>query len=156
MISSEYKRLFGPGGCLTPQALRSYIDGSLHFGSRRLVEEHIKKCRLCSEALGGFKKHGRDKYLESDLAFLSRRVRRIYRGNRYEPDRKLPVMLLISVILLLFILLGIFILVKQDILFRQAGAKVRPDTVINAVKVSQDSSAHSQVAPPEETNPVKR
>ena len=147
MISSAHNRLFGPGGCLTSQAIRSYLDSSLPPGSRIQVEEHVKKCRLCSEALKGFKKHGRGKYVNRDLAFLSRRIRRTYSGGNVQPDRKLSLLVLFSLIAFLFVALGVFYVFRQDMLHRKEEARERPDTVINAVKVSPDSSGRSPESP---------
>jgi hypothetical protein len=147
MISSAHDRLFGPGGCLTSQAIRSYLDGSLRPGGRIQVEEHIKKCRLCSEALKGFKKHGRGKYFNRELAFLSKRIRRTYSGGFVQPDRKLSLLVLFSLIAFLFIVLGVFYVFRLDMLHRNQESRERPDTVINAVKVLPDSSSRSPVPP---------
>jgi hypothetical protein len=147
MNSSAHNRLFGPGGCLTSRAIRSYLDSSLPPGGRIQVEEHVKKCRLCAGALEGFKHHGRGRYINRDLAILSKRIRRTYSGGSVQPDRKLPLLVLFSFIAFLFIVLGVFYVFRQDMLHRKGEIREKPDTVIEAVKVLPDSSGRSALSP---------
>jgi len=112
MISSTHNRLFGPGGCLTSSAIRSYLDGSLGMAGRLRVEEHTKKCELCAEALQGYKSRGQSD-LHSDLEFLSRRVRRKYSGTRLFMGWRLPILVLLVLITSILILLGIFYIIQS-------------------------------------------
>ena len=127
MISSTHSRLFGPGGCLTPSAIRSYLDGSLAKSGRLRVEEHIKKCSLCTEALQGYKRHGKG-FLHTDLEFLSGRVRRTYSRKPDMPGRQLPILILFSLVTALVILLAIFYIIRQDESNRKIATPASADT----------------------------
>ena len=140
MISSSHNRLFSPGGCLTAQALRDYAMDMLSSENKKLVREHIKNCKLCAEALEGFKKHGRDKIIKSDLKYISRRVRHRYSGVNYETGKRLSILVLLTFAALLFILLGFFYIFRQS--WIEAGAKKQvKDTIVNASRSLSDSGS---------------
>jgi hypothetical protein len=104
--------LFNPNGCLTSQAIRGYLDGSLRISGRLEVEKHLSHCRICSEALEGFKHHQPDDFLRSDLEYLSGRIRKRYTSARAGSSR-LPVMITFSILISLVILLIIFYIIRQ-------------------------------------------
>jgi len=139
MISSTHNRLFGPGGCLTPAAMRSYLDGSLRMAGRLRAEEHFKKCSLCTEALQGYRRHGQS-FLQSDLEFLSKRVRRTYSGKPDLPGRRLPVLILFSLVTSLLILLGIFYIIRLDETNRQVQSAKTADSTLNEPKPESDTT----------------
>jgi hypothetical protein len=139
MISSTHKRLFGPGGCLTPAAIRSYIDGSLGMAGRLRVEEHIRKCNLCTDALQGYYRHSQKSFLHSDLEFLSKRIKRTYARNPDMPGRQLPVLILFSLTTSLLILLGIFYIIRQDETNRQLTSPKASDSTQNELKSEPDT-----------------
>lgn len=45
--------LFGPGGCLTQEAVHLYIDHKLTEKEQRKIERHTSGCELCKDALSG-------------------------------------------------------------------------------------------------------
>ena len=47
--------LFLASGCLTPEAIRLYIDGKLTGESLLKISRHLEECPLCNEAAEGFK-----------------------------------------------------------------------------------------------------
>jgi len=148
MIYSDPYRLFGPGGCLTNRAIRSYVEGTLRPGGRALVDEHIKKCRICAEAMEGLKKYGRSRNLKEDLDFLSRKVRYTYAGRRLRPGSRVPLLILISVAAILLLLLGIFYIFRQDMSSqRMKTTRMVPDTSVSVVKSLPDSSNPGAVKP---------
>jgi len=140
MISSTHNRLFGPGGCLTNTAISAYLDGSLRLAGRMKVEEHIKKCKLCSEALQGFKRHGQKRFLHSDLEFLVKRVRQTYTSSRDMQVRRLPVLIVFSLVTSLLLLLGIFYIIRQDETNRIPGSAKTFDSTLNEPKTGPDTT----------------
>jgi hypothetical protein len=107
--------LFNPNGCLTAQALRGYLDGSLRISGKLQVEKHLRHCRICSEALEGYKRHQDRNILRSDIEFLSGKIRRRYASSHVN-IRKLPVWTAFSIIVSLIILLIIFYIIRQYLL----------------------------------------
>lgn len=139
MISSVHNRLFSPGGCLTPLAIRSYLDGTLRLSGRMQVEEHLKKCKLCAEALEGYKSRGSKNYLHSDVEYLSRKVRRTYNSRSYSPGRRLPVFIAFTLAVFLLILALIFYALHQNITKPGEHKKVKADSTIQTQVTPADS-----------------
>jgi hypothetical protein len=104
--------LFHPNGCLTAFAIRSYLDGSMGVKGKIEVDKHLRHCRICSEAVDGFRRHQRKDFLRSDLEFLSGKVRKRY-ASALRPSRGLPVMIVFSVFMSLIILLILFFIIRQ-------------------------------------------
>jgi len=104
--------LFHPNGCLTAIAIRSYLDGSLGVKGKIEVDKHLRHCRICSEAMDGFRRHQRKDFLRSDMEFLSGKVRKRY-ASALRPGRGLPVMIVFSVLISLIILLILFFIIRQ-------------------------------------------
>ncbi len=50
---TEHKILFGPGGCITREAIEAYIDGHLSDDELKKLRSHARKCQLCSDSLEG-------------------------------------------------------------------------------------------------------
>jgi len=107
--------LFNPNGCLTAYAIRGYLDGSLRISGKLEVEKHLRHCRICSEAVEGFKGHQHTEILRSDIELLSGRIRKRYASAR-RPNRQLPVMIAFSIFVSLIILLIIFYIIRQYLL----------------------------------------
>jgi hypothetical protein len=140
MISSVHNRLFSPGGCLTPLAIRSYLDGTLRLIGRMQVEEHLKKCNLCTEALEGYKSRGSNNYLHSDVEYLSRKVRRAYNTRSYSPGRRLPVFIPLTLAVFLLILVLIFFVLHQNIINQKEHLKVKTDSTVQTTGAPADTS----------------
>jgi hypothetical protein len=140
MISSVNNRLFSPGGCLTPLAIRGYLDGTLRLSGRMQVEEHLKKCKLCAEALEGYKSRGSKSYLSSDVEYLSRKVRRAYNSRSFSPARRMPVLIVFTLAVFLLILALIFYVLHQNIINQKDHQKVKADSTIQTKVSSADSS----------------
>jgi hypothetical protein len=140
MISSVNNRLFSPGGCLTPLAIRGYLDGTLRLSGRMQVEEHLKKCKLCTEALEGYKSRGSKSYLSSDVEYLSRKVRRAYNSRSFSPGRRIPVLIVFTLAVFLLILALIFYVLHQNIINQKDHQKVKADSTIQTQVSSADTS----------------
>jgi hypothetical protein len=50
---TEHRELFGPGGCITKDAIQLYIDKELTDSELKKIKQHAKKCSLCAESLEG-------------------------------------------------------------------------------------------------------
>ncbi len=46
-------RLFHPSGCLTHETVEHYLHNTLSEEEKRMVEQHINECPLCSDAVEG-------------------------------------------------------------------------------------------------------
>jgi hypothetical protein len=141
MISSVHNRLFSPGGCLTPLAIRGYLDGTLRLSGRMQVEEHLKKCNLCAEALNGYKSRGSDNYLHSDVEYLSRKVRRAYNSRSYAPGKRMPVFITLTLAVFLLILMLIFYVLHQNIINQKVHQKPKTDSTMQSKVIPADTSA---------------
>ena len=115
MAIQTSKGLFNPNGCLTAKAIRGYLDGSLRITGKLEVEKHLRHCRICSEAIEGFKRYHAGDYLRSDLEFLSGKIRKRYSPS-YTRNRRPPFMIAFSIIVSLFILLIILYIIRQYLL----------------------------------------
>ena len=140
MISSVHNRLFSPGGCLTPLAIRGYLDGTLRLSGRMQVEEHLKKCKLCAEALEGYKGRGTTNYLHSDVEYLSRKVRRTYNSRSYWPGRRMPVFVSLTLAVFLLVLVLVFYILRQNIPNKEDHQKVKSDSTIQTTVSPADTS----------------
>jgi hypothetical protein len=145
MISSVHNRLFSPGGCLTPLAIRGYLDGTLRLSGRMQVEEHLKKCKLCAEALEGYKSRGSKSYLHSDVEYLSRKVRREYNSRSYSPGRRMPVFIAFTLAVFLLIVAIILYVLHQNIVNQKAQQKVKADSSVQTQASPADTSRVLQV-----------
>jgi hypothetical protein len=140
MISSVHNRLFSPGGCLTPLAIRGYLDGTLRPNGRIMVEEHLKKCQLCKEALEGYKSRGAKTYLHSDVEYLSRKVRRAYHTRSFSPGRRMPMFIVFTLAVFLIILAFIFYVLHQNIINQKNHQKAKADSTIQTSISPADTS----------------
>jgi hypothetical protein len=140
MISSVHNRLFSPGGCLTPLAIRGFLDGTLRLTGRMQVEEHLKTCKLCTEALEGYKSRGAKSYLHSDVEYLSRKVRRTYNSRSFSPGRSIPVLIVFTLAVFLLILVLIFYVFHQNILNQEIHPKAKADSIIQTQVSPADTS----------------
>jgi uncharacterized membrane protein YvbJ len=111
------------------------------LSGRRQVEEHLKKCNLCAEALEGYKSRGSKSYLHSDVEYLSRKVRRAYNSRSYSPGRRMPVLIAFTLAVFLLILVIIFYVLHQNILNQKNNPKVKADSAVQSQVSPADTSA---------------
>jgi hypothetical protein len=104
------------------------------------VEEHLKKCKLCSEALEGYKSRGSKSYLHSDVEYLSRKVRRAYNSRSIDPGRKMPVFIAFTLAVFLLILAIILYSLHQNIINQKAHQKIKADSSIQTRASQADTS----------------
>lgn len=107
--------LFNPNGCLTAFAIRGFLDGSLRISGKLEVEKHLRHCRICSEAVEGYRGYQHGEILRSDMELLSGRIRKRYAVAR-NSNRRLPVMIAFSIFVSLIILLIIFYIIRHYLL----------------------------------------
>jgi hypothetical protein len=111
METQTYSGLFSPGGCLTAQAFRRYLNGSLRYAEKLKVEKHLRHCLICFNALEGFKRHKNYDFLNSDLEFLSGKIRNRYAANK-KTRRVIPVLVVFSLIIFFIIIFAIYYLFR--------------------------------------------
>jgi predicted anti-sigma-YlaC factor YlaD len=111
METQIYSALLSPGGCITAVTLRRYLDSSLRPAEKVRVDEHLRQCIICSEALEGFKRHRSDDFLQSDLEFLSHKIRRRYSSKRTN-KQGLPVTIVYSLVVFFIILIIIYYIIR--------------------------------------------
>jgi hypothetical protein len=110
METQKYRGLFSPGGCLTSQTFRRYLENSLRPAEKARVEDHLRHCLICSDALEGYKRHHSAGYMQSDLDFLSGKIRRRY-SSRKDTRGRIPVTIVISLfVFLIFILIAYYVI----------------------------------------------
>jgi hypothetical protein len=107
--------LFIPGGCLTAQAFRGYLHGNLTMSEQIMVKEHIRSCRICSDALEGYKRHRKSEFLESDLDLLSSKIRKRY-ASHFKPKGSFPVMIVVVLFIFLIIVLIAYYIIRYLLL----------------------------------------
>lgn len=127
MITHSSISNFNYNGCLTAQGIRHYLNGSLKMSDRLMVEEHVRHCRLCSEALKGFRKHQRKNLMRSDMEYLSKRVRQQYAGGNQGGTYRMPVIVSFALIVLFFLLVALFMILREYQV-QQENAKEKPRT----------------------------
>jgi hypothetical protein len=104
------------------------------------VEEHLKKCKLCSEALEGYKSRGSKSYLSSDVEYLSRKVRRVYNSRSFSPGRRMPLLIVFTLAVFLLILALVFYVLHQNIINQKDHQKVKADSTIQTQVPPADTS----------------
>src|SRR5512133_3722456 len=109
METQKYRGLFNPGGCLNSQTFKRYLENSLRPAEKARVDDHLRHCLICSEALEGYKRHRSNTYMKSDLEFLSGKIRKRF-SSRQMDKFGLPSSILISLFVFLIILLVIYYL----------------------------------------------
>lgn len=50
---TEHREIFGPGGCLTKNAIQLFIDSELTDIELKKIKQHTKQCSLCAESIEG-------------------------------------------------------------------------------------------------------
>jgi anti-sigma factor RsiW len=119
MITHSSISSFNYNGCLTAQGIRHYLDGSLKMSDRLMVEEHVRHCRLCSEALKGFRKHQQKNLMR----------RQKYAGGNQGGTYRMPVIVAIALIVLFFLLVALFMILREYQV-QQENAKEKPQTEV--------------------------
>jgi hypothetical protein len=79
-----------------------------------LVDDHLRHCLICSDALEGYKRHQSKAIMKSDLEFLTGRIRKRYSSRQY--NKGLPVSIMISLFIFLLILLIIYYIIRYFLL----------------------------------------
>jgi hypothetical protein len=69
-----HRELFGPGGCITKDALQLFIDKELTESELKKIKQHAKRCPLCKEGLDGAQ------YFSSGSSY-SERVNAMFQSN---------------------------------------------------------------------------
>jgi len=110
----KYRSLFNPGGCLNASTFSRYLDNSLRPAEKVRVDDHLRHCLICSEALEGYKRHHSNSFMKSDLEFLSGRIRKRYSTRQW--NKGLPVSILISLFIFLMLLLIIYYIIRYFLL----------------------------------------
>jgi len=110
MENYKHSGLFNPGGCITAHTFKRYLDSSLRPAEKAMVEDHLRHCLICSEALEGYKRHRNSSFMQSDLEFLSGKIRKRY-GSK-QVYRGLPVYILISLFVFLILILIIYFIIR--------------------------------------------
>ena len=114
MITLKHRSLFNPGGCLNASTFKRYLDDTLRPAERIRVEDHLRHCLICSEALEGYKRHHSPVLMKSDLEFLSGRIRKRYSSRQW--NRGLPVSIVISLFIFLIIILITYFIIRYFLL----------------------------------------
>jgi len=115
METQIHSGLLSPGGCLTARALQRYLNNTLRPVERLKLEEHLRHCLICSEAFEGFKRHRTNDFLQSDLEFLSGKIRKRY-STKNKANRGLPVYIVFTIIAFLIIIVVIFYIIRYLLL----------------------------------------
>lgn len=111
METQKYRSLFNPGGCLNSVTFRRYLENSLRPAEKARVEDHLRHCLICSEALEGYKRHHSASIMQSDLDFLSLRIKKRY-SARQSKRYSMPASILVSLFVFLILLLIIFYIIR--------------------------------------------
>lgn len=113
MAGNRRYKLFNQNGCLTSIAMHSYVKGTAGKDEIQMIEDHLKTCQLCANAVKGFKSHLKTVPFKRDMFFLSRKVRRLYMRTSYrQPDRNLYVFLGLSVIAVMVLIALLYFLFR--------------------------------------------
>ncbi len=102
-------RLFNRNGCLSRYAIYAYTRNSLDRSELEMIQEHLRKCELCSEAIKGYKKYNKSVLFRNDLHFLSRRIRNRYNKEYSEQKRSLVFLAYVVILILILLILGFLI-----------------------------------------------
>lgn len=92
--------------------MHSYVKGTAGKNEIRIIEDHLRTCQLCENAVKGFQSHLKTVPFKRDMFFLSRKVRRLYARGSYRPDRKLYVFLGLSIIAVMVLLALLYFLYR--------------------------------------------
>lgn len=111
MKTATHSALFIPGGCLTAQAFRGYLNGSLSAAEQIRVKEHLRSCRICSDALEGYKRHRNHEFLQGDLDMLSTRIRKRYAAH-HNRKNTFPVMIVVVLVVFFIIILIAYYIIR--------------------------------------------
>lgn len=110
----KHRNLFNPGGCLNAATFNRYLENSLRPAEKVRVDDHLRHCLICSEALEGYKRHQSRTLMKSDLDFLTGRIRKRYSPRQW--SKGLPVSILLSVFIFVIILFIILYIIRYFLL----------------------------------------
>jgi len=110
-MEGSKKDLFNRNGCLSSYAICAYAKNTLGRNELALVNEHLKTCELCSEAVRGYKNYHHSVLFNKDLHFLSRRIRHRY-NRETAPQKKTMAFLAYVVISVIIILMIAYLLYR--------------------------------------------
>jgi hypothetical protein len=110
-----HSSLFIPGGCLTSATMQRYIRGTLRPIEKSKVEDHLRHCLICSEALEGYKKHRTNNFILSDLETLTGRVHSRFASKKINRP-VIPSAILISLLVFFMLLFMLYYILKYMIM----------------------------------------
>jgi hypothetical protein len=87
MVTVSKKVLFNRNGCLSRYGVHVCTVNKISPEEKAMVEEHLKRCALCSEAVRGYKGFRQPVFLKNDLHFLSEKIRKRYRREEKAQKR---------------------------------------------------------------------
>ena len=102
--------LFNRSGCLNENAIVAYLAGKLEGKDLKHVEEHLKECSLCRDAVEGASMVGPVKYLE-DLSQLRTKIDLQFKGK--DKIHRLRNISFIAAAASVLILAGVFFLFNK-------------------------------------------
>jgi predicted anti-sigma-YlaC factor YlaD len=101
-------RMFTPGGCLTFHAIHAYLEGSASLSVKARIEEHLRHCQMCSEALEGIKSQQGKSFVQRDLDYISKSFRNKYSRQHKGSYSRFPILIALAVTVALLLLVAVF------------------------------------------------
>ncbi len=116
METQKNKSLFNPGGCLNASTFKKYLGNELSISGKKKVEEHLRNCLICSEAMEGYRKqHQSAVILQNDIDWLSTRIRKRY-AHKGLKKAEIPVYIVVSLFIFLILIVIIYYIIRYLLL----------------------------------------
>lgn len=103
------KRLFNQSGCLSREAILAWLENRLSPSERILMEDHLKGCDLCRDAIEGFERSDASSTRKMFAGINHGMQQRILKSENKTISRRMKLTMAAAIFLLL---LGIFTTVK--------------------------------------------
>ena len=82
--NNKYEKYFTASGCLSQKAMQLLYENKIDEKDRKIIEAHIKECKLCRAAYEGIKKARNAKNIKTGLSNVH------YRYYTRQFERKRP------------------------------------------------------------------
>ena len=107
MGKGKWIGLFDRNGCLSLRTILTYVTKTAYPVQREIIENHLKHCALCRDAVRGYAAHPSKRRTSRELRRLSRRIRNRYLHYGPGTERKVWIIpaVAFTAVLVVFILL---------------------------------------------------
>ncbi len=117
--TDNIKKLFTVSGCIAPEGMQRYIDGTLTAAEKELIDAHIGICELCTDAIGGYLKHNNPSKASRVVLDINRQLHQKFLRIQTKKARERSMVSVFSAAATIILITGLLYLMKQREIYRE-------------------------------------